>query len=430
MEKLNRNIVGTYLLTLVFIITLTYLAQLNSNNLIYSVIFIFILTLLLFFNLKSIKNIDFKEESLIVEDIQNSDEEFFDELLTVTNSSSQGLFNQRINIQTENEKIQQISNNINNTFENIQNMFSNVLSYLDKFQKNDFTQEIKNSNQTEEIKIFIEAINKLNIKISRMLLSSLKSGTKLKENSDALKNNIDSLSRNIITQAATLEETASSIEQLTSSVRNNNLDVDKMLKYSDELNISVKNGYESAKNSALLMDNINDKTKSIQEAITIIDQISFQTNILSLNAAVEAATAGEAGRGFAVVAQEVRNLASRSAEAAKDIKSLVESATKEANNGKIASSEMIKEYDILSENINKTKILIESISNSLKEQECGIEQVNKAVGDLDTATQQNALSAQETKEISNQNEQMATTMVIETNKTQFFGKDEFNSKTQ
>ncbi len=83
------------------------------------------------------------------------------------------------------------------------------------------------------------------------------------------------------------------------------------------------------------MDEINEQVNSINEAITVIDQIAFQTNILSLNAAVEAATAGEAGKGFAVVAQEVRNLAARSAEAAKEIKELVETATTKANSGKV-----------------------------------------------------------------------------------------------
>jgi methyl-accepting chemotaxis protein len=259
-----------------------------------------------------------------------------------------------------------------------------------------------------------------------MLLSSLKSGTAFKQNADALKNNMDSLSRNVTSQAAILEETSASLEEITSSVKNNSIDVDKMLKYSNELSISVSHGYESAKNSAVLMDKINEKTKSIEEAISIIDQIAFQTNILSLNAAVEAATAGEAGKGFAVVAAEVRNLASRSADAAREIKLLVGSATTEANNGKIASTEMIKEYDILNENIQKTKVIIENISGSLKEQERVIEQVNVAVADLDRATQQNALKAQETREVAEQNDEMATKMVVDTNKTNFFGRDEFN----
>ncbi len=88
---------------------------------------------------------------------------------------------------------------------------------------------------------------------------------------------------------------------------------------------------------------------------------------------------------------------------------------------------MIKEYDLLNENIQKTKEIIENISSSLKDQEKGIEQVNIAISDLDRATQQNALKAQETREIAEQNDEMATTMVVETNKTNFFGRDEFNN---
>ena len=199
------------------------------------------------------------------------------------------------------------------------------------------------------------------------------------------------------------------------------------LNNSEKLIKFVNNGYQSAQNSALLMDAINEKTKSIEDAIVIIDQIAFQTNILSLNAAVEAATAGEAGRGFAVVAQEVRNLASRAAEAAKEIKQLVGSATNETNKGKIASSEMIREYDILNENIINTKSLMEDISSSLKEQQKGIEQINRAISQIDFATQENASSAQDTMKIAIQNDNMANTMVIETNKTNFFGRDEYNN---
>ena len=107
----------------------------------------------------------------------------------------------------------------------------------------------------------------------------------------------------------------------------------------------------------------------------VIDQIAFQTNILSLNAAVEAATAGEAGKGFAVVAQEVRNLASRSAEAANEIKALVGTATQKANDGKKISDEMIKGYEELNENITQTISLINDVEAASKEQQTGIEQI-------------------------------------------------------
>ena len=426
MENAKKYLVAGYITTIFSVGFLSYLSHINSEYfLISSLIFICIISFFFFYGMNLLKE---KKELIILDEKKDDlEEDFIEELVTQSSLMSKNIFKNKINIKTKNQNFQTIADNINQTTNNLSSSFDEMLQFFEKYQKNDFTAEIKN-NKSEELQTLIEAINKLNVKISRMLLSSLKSGNMFKKNADSLKNNMELLSANIVTQATILEETSASMEEITSSVRNNSLDVDKMLTYSNELLISVKSGYKSAKNSAELMDRINDKTKSIEEAITVIDQIAFQTNILSLNAAVEAATAGEAGRGFAVVAAEVRNLASRSADAAKEIKSLVESATKEANNGKNASTDMIKEYDVLNENIQKTKEIIENISSSLKEQEKGIEQVNVAVADLDRATQQNALRAQETREITNQNDQMATTMVVETNKTNFFGRDEFNRK--
>ncbi len=141
-----------------------------------------------------------------------------------------------------------------------------------------------------------------------------------------------------------------------------------MAEFTKQLNESAKEGQSFATQTTEAMDDINNQVSAINEAITIIDKIAFQTNILSLNAAVEAATAGEAGKGFAVVAQEVRNLASRSAEAAKEIKSLVENANTKANDGKHIADKMINGYAGLNENIGKTVDLIAHVENATKEQ--------------------------------------------------------------
>ena len=135
------------------------------------------------------------------------------------------------------------------------------------------------------------------------------------------------------------------------------------------------------------MDEINTQVNAINDAITIIDQIAFQTNILSLNAAVEAATAGEAGKGFAVVAQEVRNLASRSAEAAKEIKTIVENASQKADDGKKIANKMIEGYPTLNESISQTINLISDIEKASKEQQSGIVQINDSINALDKQTQ-------------------------------------------
>ena len=427
MDKTKIILTTTYIISIIFIISLFTLSQTDSIFYLLLTGLLFISTSILFFNqmLNNKKEKDLKIEN-VIEKSNISEDDFINDLKSFSSRISSGMFNNTsINCNSKNNNFEIIKNNLNTTTNDLAKIFKEITHLFDKYQKNDFTVQIE-SKQNEELKILIDEVNKVNTKISKMLLSSLKSGHRFKQNADNLKNNMDVLNSNIMNQSNILKETINSVEQITQNVKNNSLDVDKMLNYSNELFVSVKNGFESAKNSAILMDNINEKTKSIEEAISIIDQIAFQTNILSLNAAVEAATAGEAGKGFAVVAQEVRNLANKSAEAAKQIKTLVESATQEANNGKNASTEMIKEYDVLNGNIQKTKETIQNISLSLKEQEKGIEQVNYAISDLDRVTQQNALKANETNEIANQNDEMATTMVVETNKTNFFGRDEFN----
>ena len=340
-----------------------------------------------------------------------------------------GDYNSEITLNTANEEYKTLATAINEMQKELKDNIANILNYLESIQKNNFANQIEKTEQGE-MQTLVTAVNKLNVKISRMLLGSLKSGTKLSGNSNKLKQQIDLLSSNVNNQAASLEETASAIEEITSIIFKNTSNVDTMLSYSNELTNAVTIGYKSANNTAELMDGINNKTQTIADSIVIIDQIAFQTNILSLNAAVEAATAGEAGKGFAVVAQEVRNLASRSAQAAKDIKDLVESATVETNKGKIASEEMISGYNTLNQNIEKTKTLMNDISTSSNEQKSGIEQISNAISQLDHSTQKNAQMAQETREISLSNDEMSRKMVDETNKTEFFGKEEFNLNNQ
>jgi methyl-accepting chemotaxis protein len=202
-----------------------------------------------------------------------------------------------------------------------------------------------------------------------------------------------------------------------------------MASFSNSVTQSAQDGEKLANQTNVSMDEINAQVTAINEAISVIDQIAFQTNILSLNAAVEAATAGEAGKGFAVVAQEVRNLASRSAEAAKEIKTLVETATQKADQGKNIAGSMIEGYKQLNENISQTISLISNIEGASKEQLLGIEQINDAVNQLDQQTQQNAMVASQTRDIAVMTDEIAKLVVSNANAKEFIGKENVKAKS-
>jgi methyl-accepting chemotaxis protein len=233
---------------------------------------------------------------------------------------------------------------------------------------------------------------------------------------------VDKLSISSNEAAASIEQTAAALEEITSNMSNNSLNVMKMVQYANELTTSANLGQDLATQTTNAMESINVQVSTINEAITVIDQIAFQTNILSLNAAVEAATAGEAGKGFAVVAQEVRNLATRSAEAANEIKSIVENATAKASDGKKIANEMINGYTGLTSNISNTMDLIKNVESGIKEQQTGIEQINNAINSLDKQTQENANVASYTQNIANKTQEIAKEILEDVNNKNFLGK--------
>ena len=183
-------------------------------------------------------------------------------------------------------------------------------------------------------------------------------------------------------------------------------------------------GLKLANDTTLSMDEINRKIILISEAISSIEQIAFQTNILSLNAAVEAATAGEAGKGFAVVAAEVRNLASRSADVAKEIRTLVESATITADVGKDMANNMIDGYHKLNEDINSTINIIEEVLNDSKEQQLKISIINESISQIDVKTQDNVKIATETNIVAQQTNDIAGLIVEDASGKRFEGKND------
>jgi methyl-accepting chemotaxis protein len=365
-----------------------------------------------------------------IEDGIKEDKVVIEEAEIVINRVKNGWYSQHIESSTSNPTVNQFKNSINDMIKATKKHIQDINQRLEEYAHLNYTNELKleGIEKSGVMELLVNDINKLRESITTTLIENKANGLTLQNSSNALLSNVDTLNTSSNEAAASLEETAAALEEITSNISSTTNNVIEMSNYASELNQSASTGQNLASQTTNAMDEINNEVTSISEAITVIDQIAFQTNILSLNAAVEAATAGEAGKGFAVVAQEVRNLAARSAEAANEIKTLVESATSKANQGKDIADKMIEGYNGLNENISRTIDLINDVETSSKEQQAGIIQINDAVNALDRQTQQNASVASDTKDIAVQTQSIAQEIVKDADEKEFNGKNEVRAK--
>lgn len=258
----------------------------------------------------------------------------------------------------------------------------------------DLSNDIKVSSKDETGEL-LSALKEMNSKLVG-IVGQVRVGTDVisTASTQIAAGNLD-LSSRTEEQASSLEETASAMEELTSTVQQNADNAKQANQLANNASEISKKGGVVVSQVVNTMKDIDESSKKIVEIISVIDSIAFQTNILSLNAAVEAARAGEQGRGFAVVASEVRNLAQRSASAAKEIKLLIGNSVEKVQTGVILVDEAGNTMAKVVSSIKQVTDIMDEISSASQEQALGIEQVNKAITQMDEVTQQNAALVEE-----------------------------------
>jgi len=341
----------------------------------------------------------------------------------VCKNASSGNLSSRIDIVAHNPEINNLINIVNELLSSLDYNIARVLNVLDNYSHDEYSARIDSKGTTTgEIKKLFTQVDILGSTLTNLSTQNLKNGKALQQTSLVFSENINKLANSSSVLATSLNNSSKELDEVTSNIQKTTQHSLKMSKLANIVINSSKEGEQLALQTSASMENINEKVTAISDAIGIIDQISFQTNILSLNAAVEAATAGEAGKGFAVVAGEVRNLASRSADAANVIKSLIEVAISQASIGKDTASEMINGYKTLNDNINETTKLIEIVANESQQQKGQIEDINKDISLIDTETQNNVKIARDTNIVAQQASDIAQKIVNDASGKSFEGK--------
>jgi len=278
------------------------------------------------------------------------------------------------------------------------------LAFAQKIAEGDFTERI-DLDQRDELGQLGHALNKAADGLEKLISEITVSAQNLAQAVEQIASGNQNLSQRTSEQASSLEEVASTIEEATAAIRQNAENSEQANKLSGETTKLAEEGNRVMKEAVNQINEINKSSKKIEEIISLINEISFQTNLLALNAAVEAARAGEQGRGFAVVAGEVRNLAQRSANAAKEIGALIKDSIDKIIVGTDLANKSGESLGEIVESMKNVARLVSEIAAASHEQKQGIDQINIAVSEMDNMTQQNAALVEETASAS---EEMAS----------------------
>jgi methyl-accepting chemotaxis protein len=318
-----------------------------------------------------------------------------EELAEVVGAARLGDLRKRIGMEGKDGFFKALAEGVNGILDNMAQLVEETSVVTEAGQQGDLTPRIELAGKSGAFEKLSASVNALLDDMSDVVRQIKAAAAEVQVGAEEISKGNTDLSQRTEEQASSLEETASSMEQMTSTVKQTADNASQ----ADQLAIAARQKAE--KGGAVVgqaitaMGGINAASRKIADIIGVIDEIAFQTNLLALNAAVEAARAGEQGRGFAVVATEVRNLAGRSATAAKEIKTLIQDSVAKVDEGSRLVNESGQTLEDIVAAVKKVTDIVAEIAAASREQSSGIEQVNKAVTQMDETTQQNAALVEE-----------------------------------
>nr|WP_291623169.1 methyl-accepting chemotaxis protein [Colwellia sp.] len=321
-----------------------------------------------------------------------------------------GKLDSRITTEEYQGFMKELGNNINSLMDSIVEPINDAIQVAQALAEGDLTQSMR-SDYGGEFLALANAMNGSIENLSQMVDEIRNASTNVFDSAREIAAGNNELSHRTESQASSLEETASAMEELTSTVQQNAENSTEASKLSKSVMEKASSGGAVVRNAITAMSDINKSSKKIADIISVIDEIAFQTNLLALNAAVEAARAGEQGRGFAVVAAEVRNLAQRSAGAAKEIKGLINDSVEAVGQGTKLVDETGQTFSELVTAIEDVSKMIADIDSAGKEQSAGIGEVSAAVSQMDEMTQQNAALVEEASASSKSMEEQSQSLL-------------------
>jgi len=353
------------------------------------------------------------------------------ESASVCQNASLGNLNERITIEASNPEINNLIQIVNDLIASMEKNINITLDTLDEYSNDEYGNRIDGKDQFEgSFKELFNQVDLLGETLTSLSGQNLKNGKALQQTAQIFSKNVKLLKVSSTEQSELLSDATGSIEDIMSNIHNTSQNSKDMASISNEVTKSSNDGHKLAEETAVAMNNIYAKVGAILESIDTIKQISFQTNILSLNAAVEAATAGESGKGFAVVAQEVRNLATRSAEASQDIEDLITVASDESKRGSAIAKNMIEGYDTLNSRIESTIKLITVVANDNDIQMTKIKNINKVIQDVDKNAEENVKIVNETNIVARQSEKIASNIVNDATSKKFQGSEDIKVRNK